>query len=124
MDKVTKKAISAIFEIMEDIEKAKKLDEYQSRLGFSGDFFSFSAFLDCNQNRLVDFLDCYFADLTGMDPESDFGGLASYALYDAATPYIDGKPYNLKDKDDFEKYIEELLRRRSGDEAVQAVEKS
>ena len=112
MDEVTQKAISAIFAIMEDIEKAKKLDGYMSRLGFGGDFFSFSSFLDCNQNRLVDFLDWYFADLTGMDPDGDYGGLASYALYDAALPYIDGKPYNLKERDDFEKYISEILMRR------------
>jgi len=110
MDEITEKAIDAIFNIMADQEKVKRLDDFQHRLGFSSDFFSFSSFLDANQNRLVDFLDWYFYPISGMNPTSDFGGLASYALYDAATPYIDGKPYNLKDKSEFKEYIEQCLK--------------
>lgn len=112
VDAVTMKAIDAIFQIMEDAEKVKKLDDLQRRLGFENDFFSFSSFLDANQRRLVYFLDWYFYDLTAMHPDGEFGGIASYTLYDAAMPYLDNKAYNLKERSDFEAYISELVTRK------------
>ena len=105
------KAVDAVFEIFADKEKVAKLNDFQKRLGFENDFFSFSSFLDANENRLTNFLDWYFFELLGdFHPDGDLGGLVSYALYDAATPYIDGKPYNLKDKKDFEKYVSDRIK--------------
>jgi len=117
MDDITKKAIDCVFEILKDMEKVKKIDELQNRLGFTNDFFSFSSFLDANQDRLVNFLDWFFWPISAMHPESDFGGLASYAIYDAATPYLDDKPYNLKERTDFEAYIAECIKRKIEDKS-------
>jgi len=108
MDKqIINKAIDTVFEIISDKEKVKALDDLQKRLGFENDFFSFSSFLDANEDRLINFLDWFFYNLSPdfQHPDSDFGGLVSYALYDAATPYIDGKPYDLKNKSGFESYL-------------------
>lgn len=107
MDDLTLRAIDCVFEIMEDIEKSRKLDDLQKRLSFNSDFFSYSAFLNANQDRLVNFLDRYFYDLLGdFDPVNDMtGGLVTYTIYDAATPYIDGKPYNLKEKSEFIAFV-------------------
>lgn len=105
------KAIDCVFQIMEDHQKVKALDDFQSRLKFDNDFFSFSSFLNANESRLVNFLDWFFYDLLNdFDPDGDFDGIVSYALYDAATPYIDGKPYNLKNKDEFKEYIQDCLK--------------
>lgn len=108
---VIEKAIDCVFEIMADRARVEKLDDLQKRIGFESMFFSFGAFLDCNESKLVNFLDWYFHELLDeAHPESDFGGLVSYALYDAATPYIDGKPFNLKEKSEFKAYVEERLK--------------
>ena len=110
------KAIDAVFDIFADKEKVAKLNDFQRRLGFKNEFFSFSSFLDANENRLTNFLDWYFFGLlNNFHPDGDVGGLASYALYDAATPYIDGKPYNLKDKNDFEKYVLDSIKEREAE---------
>lgn len=105
------KAVDAVFEIFSDKEKVKTMDDLQKRLGFPSYFFSFHSFLEANENRLVDFLDWYFYELLhDFHPDGEFGGLVSYALYDAATPYIDGKPYNLKDREDFMRFVLDCLK--------------
>lgn len=107
------KAVDAVFEIFADKEKVKLIDDLQKRLGFQNDFFSFSSFLDANETRLVNFLDWYFYGLLNdFHPDGDFAGLASYALYDAATPYIDGKPYNLKDREEFMRFVLDSLKEK------------
>ena len=106
------KAIDAVFQIMENREKAKALDDFHASLGFENDNFSYHAFLETNEVALLEILNWYFYELLGTwHPDAkDFYGLASYALYDAATPYIDGKPYYLKNKAEFERYIEDELK--------------
>lgn len=113
-NEIINKAIDCVFEIVADRERVKKLDDLQSRLGFENMFFSFGSLLDANESRLVNFLDWYFYDLLDeAHPDSDFGGLVSYTLYDAATPYIDGKPFNLKEKSEFTAYVYERLKRKA-----------
>ncbi len=113
MDNLTKMAIDMVFEIIEDRERVKKMDDLQKRLGFKNMDFSFGAFLDANEDRLVKFLDWFFYPITGMHPDNNVvGGLVSYTLYDAATPYLHGKPYNLKDKTDFLTYINDCIENR------------
>lgn len=112
------KAIDAVFEIIADKEKVRALDDLQKRIGFENNFFSFSSFLDANEDRLVEFLDWFFFGLSRdfSHPESDLGGLVSYTLYDAATPYIDGRAYDLKSKDEFKSYVYTILNQKDKDE--------
>lgn len=115
MKELTQKAIDAVFEITADAKKATDVDSFQNRLGLNSDFFSFSGLISFNQDKFVLFLDWYFHDLLGGDdwhPEGEFGGLVSYALYDAATPYINGKAYNLKEKAHFEAYVKDSIAER------------
>lgn len=116
MDDFTQKAIDAVFEIMADKEKARKLDDLQQRLGMGSDFFSFSSLLGFNEDRLVNLLDWFFYPITGMYPDGDIGGTITYTLYDAAVPSLDGIPYNLKEKGEFEDYIQACLKRRETNE--------
>lgn len=118
MDDLTKMAIDMVFEIIEDRERVEKIDDTQKRLGFENIFFSFGAFLDANENRLVKFLDWFFYPITGMHPDNSAGGgLVSYTLYDAAIPYLNGKSYDLKDKADFTVYINDCIEKNKITEA-------
>ena len=110
----TQRAIDALFKIKEGIEKADKLNKLQKELGFENDFFSFSAFLDINERVTLDLLDWYFYDLlkTCHPAEDIGGGLATYTIYDAGAMEIDGEEFNLKDKDEFTRCVELLLRKK------------
>lgn len=112
MDKeIIDKAINAVFEIIKEREKANKLNDMQKNLNFNSDSFSFGSLLDINEDKFVNFLDWFFYGLSKAfeHPDDDVGGLVSYTLYDAATPYLDGKPYYLKDKNDFKNYVYTIL---------------
>ena len=117
MDDLTQIMIDNAFEVVADREKVNKIDALMKKIGFENDFFSFSSFLAANQNRLVCILDYYFYKLLGeqWNPTNDFGGgLVSYMLYDAATPFIDDVPYDIKNKKEFEEYVTLSLERIKG----------
>ena len=107
---VLQKSIDCVFSIMEDHEKVKKIEDFQNRIGFKNDFFTFNALLDINEGKLVSFLDWYFFGILNVfNPNGDLGGLVSYTLYDAAIPRIGNKRYDLKDKKEFTDYVMDCL---------------
>lgn len=118
MDDLTQKAIDAVFGIIEDKNKADKLGDLQNRLNITNDFVSFPSLFDFGNEKLIEFLDWYFYKLfPDFHPKNDLGGgLASYCLYDAATPYIGEKIYNIKNKEEFEKYVTDRLKEEPNDQ--------
>lgn len=110
-------AIDCVFDIVSDMETAAQIDKLISTTQFNTEFFSFRSLTSLNEFRLIGFLDEYFYSLLDQfnpNGENDFDqGIVSYTLYDAATPYIDDKPYFLKDKEQFKAYVKEILSRKA-----------
>lgn len=116
VDNFTKKAIEAVFDLIKQEDKANRLDSHMGQLDMPTDFFSFHAFISMNEGMIVRLLDWYFYEKYGDEvghPDGDLGGLVSYALYDAATPYIGDRSYNLKCQEDFELYLTHLEKKES-----------
>lgn len=108
MDKLTIQAINAVFAVKVKMENAEKLEKASRELNLKNDFINFSSMFV--EGMLIDFLDKYFASLLPEWEESDaFDGLVSYALYDAAKPFIDEKAYDLTTKDGFINYVKDSL---------------
>ena len=106
LDKFTLKIINQVFDAKEKAENILRLEKILRESPAMAEV-ELMPFYNYFYDKIIDISDWYFHFNFGCDhpKEGDFGGIVSYAFYDAGCVHAKNEIYDLKNKDRFKDYI-------------------